>query len=127
MTIAYWCVLAAALMPYLFTGVAKFGSKPYDNRAPREFLATVEGHQKRANWAQMNSFEAFPPFAAAVIIAQLAHAPQVGINGLALAFVVLRLAYGWAYITDRPTLRSLLWIAAVFCVVGLFVLAASAT
>ena len=127
MTLAYWCVLAAALMPYLFTGVAKFGSKPYDNRAPREFLASLEGHQKRANWAQMNSFEAFPPFAAAVIIAHLVQASQTGINGLALAFVLLRLGYGWAYITDRPNLRSLLWLGAVFCVIGLFLVAARAT
>ena len=124
MTTAYWCVLAAALMPYLFTGIAKFGSKPYDNRAPREFLEQVEGHHKRANWAQLNSFEAFAPFAAAVIIAHLAQAPQATVNALSLAFVALSLGYGWAYITDRPTLRSLLWIAALGCVVALFVVAA---
>jgi uncharacterized MAPEG superfamily protein len=39
---------------------------------------------------------------------------------------MLRLVYGWAYITDRPTLRSLVWIAALGCVVGLFVVAARA-
>ncbi len=124
MTTAYWCVLAAALMPYLFTGIAKFGSKPYDNRAPREFLDRLEGPQKRAHWAQLNSFEAFAPFAAAVIIAHQAQAPQATVNALALAFVALRLSYGWAYITDRPTLRSLVWVAALACVVGLFGVAA---
>ena len=127
MTLAYWCVLAAALMPYLFTGVAKFGSKPYDNRAPREFLASLEGHQKRANWAQMNSFEAFPPFAAAVIIAHLVQAPQTAINSLALVFVLLRLGYGWAYITDCPKPQQAAQVGAVFCVIGLFLVAARAT
>ncbi len=126
MTTAYWCVLAAALMPYLFAGIAKFGDRRYDNRAPRDFLAALDGRQKRADWAQQNSFEAFPAFAAAVIIAHLAQGSQSAINALALVFVALRLAYGWAYITDRPTLRSLVWIAALGCVVGLFVVAARA-
>ena len=48
MTTAYWCVLAAALMPYAFAGIAKFGDRRYDNRAPREFLASLDGRQKRA-------------------------------------------------------------------------------
>ena len=126
MTAAYWCVLAAALMPYMFAGIAKFGDRRYDNRAPREFLASLDGRQKRANWAQQNSFEAFPAFAAAVIIAHLAQGSQAAVNALAVAFVMLRLVYGWAYITDRPTLRSLVWIAALGCVVGLFVVAARA-
>ena len=126
MTTAYWCVLAAALMPYLFAGIAKFGDRRYDNRAPRDFLSSLEGRQKRADWAQQNSFEAFPGFAAAVIIAHLAQGAQAAINALAVAFVLLRIVYGWAYITDRPTLRSLVWIAALACVVGLFVVAARA-
>lgn len=126
MTTAYWCVLAAGLMPYAFAGIAKFGDRRYDNRAPREFLASLDGRQKRADWAQQNSFEAFPAFAAAVIIAHLAQGSQAAINVLAVAFVLLRITYGWAYITDRPTLRSLVWIAALGCMVGLFVVAARA-
>jgi len=124
MTIAYWCVLAAALLPYVFTGIAKFGHRPYDNRAPRLFLESLEGRQQRAHWAQLNSFEAFPPFAAAVIIAHLCKAPQGSIDTLAIAFVGLRVVYGWAYVADRPTLRSLVWIGALACMVALFVIAA---
>ena len=126
MTTAYWCVLAAALMPYLFTGVAKFGDRPYDNRAPREFLEGASGAKKRAHWAQLNSFEAFPAFAAAVIIAHLADASQTTIDLLAVTFVMLRLVYGWAYITDRASLRSLVWLGGIACMVGLFVAAARA-
>ncbi len=126
MTIAFWCVLIAALTPYVFAGVAKFGADdPYDNNAPRDFLERQKGHRQRANWAQMNSFEAFPAFAAAVIIAHLAGvAKQGAIDGLAVAFLVCRGLYGLAYIYDKAALRSLFWIGGIGCVIALFVLSA---
>ena len=129
MTTAYWCVLAAALLPYLFTGLAKFGEgepSRYDNHAPREWLERLSGWRKRAHWAQQNSFEAFPPFAAAVIIAQQAGAAQAPIDQFAIAFVALRMVYGALYILDRDRLRSLAWALALGCVIGLFTLAARA-
>ncbi|MEN9775025.1 MAG: hypothetical protein RL322_2095 [Pseudomonadota bacterium] len=124
MTLAFWCVLAAALLPYVFAGIAKVGDTPYDNRAPRRYLDSVQGRQQRAHWAQLNSYEAFPPFAAGVIIAHLCEAPQTQIDGLGVAFVLFRIAYGWAYITDRATLRSVVWLGGVASVVGLFVVGA---
>lgn len=124
MTIAYWCVLIAALLPYAFTGYAKSGGG-YDNRAPREWLDRREGAAKRAHWAQLNSFEAFPPFAAAVIIAHATGgAAQATIDALAVAFVVLRALYGVVYVADRPTLRTSIWTLGLLCVIGLFVAAA---
>lgn len=124
MTIALWCVLVAAVMPIVFAGVAKFGGGGYNNRKPREFLEKLEGWRKRAHWAQVNSFEAFPPFAAAVIIAQMLNAPQNQINALAVGFIVLRVLYGLAYLADKQLLRSLIWTAAFGCIVGLFIVAA---
>jgi uncharacterized MAPEG superfamily protein len=129
MTIAYWCVLAAALLPYVFTGFAKTGraeSRRYDNHAPREWLDRLTGWRRRAHWAQLNAFEAFPPFAAAVIIAHLAGAAQARIDDLAVAFVALRVGHGALYILDHPRLRSLAWAFALGCVIGLFVIAARA-
>ena len=123
MTIAYWCVLAAAFVPYVFTLFAKSGAR-YDNHAPREFLEKREGKHKRAHWAQLNGFEAFPPFAAAVIIAHLAGGAQDSINLLAVAFVALRLAYGFAYMADKAILRSILWALGLLCVISLFIIAA---
>jgi Predicted membrane protein len=109
MTIAYWCVLVAALMPYLFTGVAK-SAPGYDNRRPRAWLAEREGVHERAHAAQLNSFEAFAPFAAAVVVAQLAGgAAQGTIDALAVLWLVLRAGYGAAYLGDRDLLRSGLW------------------
>jgi len=124
MTTAYWCVLAAALLPLLWTGAAKAGGKSYDNARPREFLGALTGWPARAHHAQQNSYEAFPPFAAAVIIAHLCGAPQPAVDGLALGFIGARLLYGLCYIADLSTLRSLVWLAGLGCVVGLFVTAA---
>lgn len=124
MTIAFWCVLIAALMPFAFTGAAKFSGGRYNNYKPREWLDKLEGWQKRAHWVQLNSFEAFPIFAAGVIIAHIAGAPQATLDGLAMAFIALRVAYGLCYIFDKAAIRSLIWIAAMGCVVAMFVVAA---
>jgi len=120
MTIALWCVLVAGLMPYLFTGIAKSSRGGYDNRAPREFLSTLEGWGQRANWAQINSFEAFPLFAAAVLAAQIRGAEQSVVDQLALGFIAARLAYGAFYVFDQATLRSLAWAVGIGCAVALF-------
>ena len=123
MTLAYWCVLVAAIMPVVLAGVAK-SRGDFDNRAPREWLAALEGWRRRANAAQNNSWEAFAPFAAAVIIAHIAGARQGMIDTLALAFVACRIVYAVLYITDRASLRSVAWIAGYGCVIGLFIAAA---
>ena len=129
MTVAYWMILAAAFLPYIGTMYAKFaggGARTYNNSAPRPQLELLPPKRRRAHWAQLNGFEAFPPFAAGVIIAHLAGASQGAIDALAAAFVALRVIYTLAYIYDKPTARSLVWAAGLLCVVGLFVLAALA-
>lgn len=89
MTIAFWCVLAAIMLPYLATIWAKASAGNFtaqDNHDPRAFLATVQGVAKRANNAQQNGFEVTPAFAAAVIIAHLAGgAEQALLDQLAIA------------------------------------------
>ena len=87
MTMAFWCVLVAGFLPYLATLTAKIGGQRFDNRNPRDWLDAQAGFRKRANAAQHNSFEAFPLFAAAVIIAHIAGAPQARIDLLAVIFV----------------------------------------
>jgi uncharacterized MAPEG superfamily protein len=126
MTIAYWTVLIAALLPIVFAGVAKAGAPSYDNREPRRWLDGLQGWRRRANWAQNNSHEAFPPFAAAVIIAQLAGGSQTMVDALALLYLGFRVAYGVLYMADRHVPRSLAWLAAMACVIGLFITAAAA-
>lgn len=123
MTIGYWCVLASALLPYAFTLLAKSGGR-YNNYSPREFLEKQEGFRKRAHWAQLNGFEAFPPFAAAVIIAHLAGTAQATIDMLAVSFVIVRIIYSALYIANIALLRSVAWMAGIALVVALFVTAA---
>lgn len=123
MTIALWCVLVAAFLPYPFTLAAKW-SRRFDNHRPREYLDKTKGWQQRAHWAQLNSFEAFPAFAAAVIVNRLVLGPNAVADGIGITFIAFRIAYGLFYIADLATLRSIAWFAASFCSVALFVLAA---
>src|SRR3546814_11682221 len=65
LSIAYWCVLIAALLPYVWVGIAKSRGQRYNNRDPRGWLARQDNPLvQRANAAQLNAFEAFAPFAA---------------------------------------------------------------
>ena len=123
MVIPYLCVLIAAIMPLFLAGYAKFSSKGYDNSSPREFLEKLQGKSKRAHFAQLNSFEAFPAFAAAVIIAHLAGVNQSHLTMLAVCFVVFRAIYGICYILGKSSLRSTVWFCGFFCVITLFILA----
>jgi uncharacterized MAPEG superfamily protein len=125
-TVAYWCVLVMALMPVVCAGIAKSGMMGtprreggYDNDNPRNWLSLQTDWRARANNAQANTFEALPFFFAAVIIAHQLQAPQWRIDLLALAFVVLRIAYVAAYVKNKANLRSVVWGVALLANVGL--------
>jgi uncharacterized MAPEG superfamily protein len=120
MTIAFWCVLVAGFLPYFGTLTAKIGGERFDNSNPRDWLNAQSGFRKRANAAQHNSFEAFPFFAAAVIIAHIAGAPQGRIDLFAVVFILARLFYIAFYVADMATLRSLAWFVGIGSVVALF-------
>ena len=109
-TLAHWCILVAALLPIVCAGIAKSGTKGYDNHDPRSWLARQGDWRARANNAQANSFEALPFFFAAVIAALQLGAAQRSLDTLALVFVVLRVLYIYFYVSDRASLRSLVWI-----------------
>ena len=127
MAIAYWCILIAALLPYLWVAVAKAGGKRYDNRDPRGWLAKQDNPRvARANGAQLNAWEAFAPFAASVLMAQAAGVPAGDIGNLAVAFVVLRVLHGVFYVGNYHYLRSLAWAGGIGVVVALMVKAAGA-
>ncbi|UOO81526.1 MAPEG family protein [Uruburuella testudinis] len=126
MTIAYWCVFAAMFIPWICAAYAKKagGFQWHDNHHPRGFLAHAQGRAERADAAQKNGYEIFPPFAAAVIIAHATgNAGQAGVNFWALCFVFSRLAYSYCYIKDMPAIRSALWGMGLICIMALFGLA----
>jgi uncharacterized MAPEG superfamily protein len=122
MTFAYWCVVLAMFLPLVWVGIAKANGKGYDNDRPREWLAHLQGKAQRANWAQQNAYEAFPPFAAAVIIANLTGKNLLTIDILAGVFIVSRVAHGLFYINDKSMLRSLVWLGGFGATVALFLI-----
>ena len=120
-TIAYWCVLLAALLPIACAALAKSTGmgKPrkqggFDNNDPRAWLAKQGDWVARANAAQANSFEALPFFIGAVIIAHQLGARQTWLDLLAMLFVMLRIFYIMMYVSNMPTARSAVWGGAFF-------------
>ena len=125
MTIAYWCILISALLPYLWVGVAKASGERYDNEDPRSWQARqTNPRSRRASAAQLNGFESFPAFVAGVLMAQLAGVAHGTITWLALAFVLARVLHGLFYVINLSPARSLAWLAGMACVVTLIVMAA---
>jgi uncharacterized MAPEG superfamily protein len=124
-TIAYWCLLFAAVLPYVWVFVAKRAAPGYNNKDPRGWLSRQDDYRVRnANAAHLNAFEAFPAFAAAVLMAQFAHVDPARIDLLAIAFVVFRVLHGVFYLTAAQLLRSLAWVGGFACVLALMVQAA---
>jgi uncharacterized MAPEG superfamily protein len=125
-TIAYWCVLIAALLPFVCVFIAKMPGigKPrreggFDNADPRAWLAKQTDWQARANAAQANSFEALPLFIGAVIIAHQLGAAQGIVDILAIVFVTLRIIYIAMYVAGLPSVRSAIWLLALLVNVGI--------
>lgn len=125
MTIAIACLLVAVLMPLITVAPAKY-HRTYDNHAPRDWMAGLSGWRKRAVAAHLNHFEAFAPFAAGVLAAELVKAPQGVIDGLALAFIAARIVYTALYYADKPAMRSLVWMGGFACTVALYAVALTA-
>lgn len=124
MALAYWCILIAALLPYLWVSIAKASGERYDNRNPRAWQAHQDNpRSQRANAAQLNAFEAFAPFAASVLMAQAAGVDATRIGELAVAFVVLRVLHGLFYVLGIAALRSLAWAGGIAIVTWLMLLA----
>jgi uncharacterized MAPEG superfamily protein len=116
MSLAFWCVFVAGVLPGLTALIAKFGSQGagrFDNNHPREWLAKLDGRGARAVAAMQNGFEGFPLFAAAVIIAQFGGAAQDCVDALALSYIAVRIAFTVCYLQDWATLRSLVWAAGI--------------
>ncbi len=103
MTVAFWCVFVAAILPYVPFGLASSKLNP---RAPRLGAPALEGLAARAYGAHLNGFEAFPFFAAAVLVSHIVEGANATVGWLALAFTVVRLAHMGFYLSDRQPLRS---------------------
>lgn len=125
-TIAYWCVLVAALLPIVCAGIAKMGQfnksrrdGGFDNDNPRAWLARQLDWRARANAAQANSFEALPFFIGAIVIAHQLGAPQARLDVMAILYIVLRMMFIMMYVAGLSTARSIMWILALAVNIGI--------
>ena len=110
MTIAEWCVFAAVMLYLLSIAPVKWiRFRRFDNSKPRDPGFYEDPIAARALGAHQNGIEAFPFFAAAVLLAEFRLGPQRLIDELAVLFLIVRIAYVFTYLGDRPTLRSILW------------------
>ncbi|EKT4483333.1 MAPEG family protein [Pseudomonas putida] len=125
MTVALWCILIALMLNPLCALIAKVASGRFglkDNHDPRAFLDTLSGLPRRAHAAQQNGYEAFPAFAAAVLVADIVgNAEQVTQDVLGVMYITSRLLYIICYLADWAALRSLVWFAGLALIVSFFV------
>jgi uncharacterized MAPEG superfamily protein len=121
-----YIIIAICLLPYLFTFIAKLsgGFAVKDNQNPRQFLARATGLSARANAVQQNSFESLPFFLTSVLLAEYLVVPDAVIWKLSVAYLILRVIYGFAYLADLPTFRSIIWFLSMLCPVLLMVFSA---
>ena len=121
MTIADLCLLAAVVLTIVSIMPAKLnGVREYDNANPRDPRFYTPGLRARSQGAHLNGYEAFPFFAAAVILAEMRAVPQGTVNALAVAFVIARIVYVLMYLGNRPTLRSVVWFVGFACNLAIF-------
>ena len=122
MSIAYWCILIAAALPYVWVSIAKSGAPGYNNKDPRGWVAKQDSYRVRnASSAHLNAFEAFAPFAASVLMAQFAAVDDGRVAMLSMAFIAFRILHGIFYITGTQAMRSLVWLGGFACVAALMI------
>ena len=121
MTFAYVCIVIALILPMIWAGIAKKESKiPINNNAPRDHILHLQGRAKNAYGVEQNSYESFPPFAIAVIVAHLTGGIQLTIDILAGLYIASRLMYGVLYLQGKGTLRSATFMVGLIATISLF-------
>jgi uncharacterized MAPEG superfamily protein len=110
LTVADVSILGAVALAMLPIAIAKYGSlRSFDNAKPRDERFYDDPFRTRALGAHKNGLEGLPFFIGAVILAELHAAPQMRVDGLALGYLSLRVAYIVLYLGNQPSFRSLVW------------------
>ena len=74
MTIAIWCILIAAVLPYVAFSLVR----GIDPNQPRLNAGVLEGRSARAYGAHLNGLETFPGSRSAVIVAHIVGGAKFG-------------------------------------------------
>ncbi|AEF22451.1 MAPEG family protein [Pseudomonas fulva] len=119
MSIPFWCIFISALLIFiakapLARAMNQEGGS-YDNHHPRAQQARLTGFGARALAAHQNSFEAFPLFAVAVLMAHVTQSSGWLVDWLAVIFVITRVLYLVFYWADLHWQRSVVWMVGMVC------------
>ncbi len=119
MSILIWCLLIAGLLPIAAKApVVYFQNRNkdgYDNQHPRAQQQGLTGAGARAVAGHYNAYEAFPLYAAAILVVIATGSVSETNIVLALSFIGLRILYHVLYLANTDKLRSLVWFFAILC------------
>jgi len=118
--LAYTAILTAALwIPYVIAQLVTNGPlKPANYVDPAQRPLPLWG--KRADRAYVNAVECFAPFAALVIIAQVAGKANAMTAFWTICFFWLRLAHAAVYLLAVPYVRTVVFTLGFVSVAGIF-------
>ena len=118
--LAYTAFLTACLwIPYVVAQVMTNGflqPANYVDPTPRP----LPDWGRRADRAYINAVETFAPFAALVILAQVAGKADAMTAFWAMAYFWLRLAHAAVYLAGWPYIRTVIFVLGWICVAGVF-------
>jgi uncharacterized MAPEG superfamily protein len=118
--LAFTAMLTAALwIPYVVCQVMTNGFlQPPNYVDPAARPVPLWG--KRADRAYLNAVEVFAPFAAMVIVANLAGKANAMTAFWAMSFFWLRVAHAIVYLLALPWIRTLIFTLGFVCIAGIF-------
>jgi len=118
--LAFTAILTASLwIPYIVAQVMTNGAlrpQNYVDPTPRP----LPSWGKRADRAYLNAVETFAPFAALVLVAQVAGKADAMTAFWSAAFFWLRLTHAVVYLLGLPYIRTIVFTLAWVAVAGLF-------
>ncbi|KAI1651759.1 uncharacterized protein F4817DRAFT_323536 [Daldinia loculata] len=139
--ISWWTVPFAfvlALFPRIYFGILGSGSRVYDPKNPRRFVASARksvalntltvARIERSENALNNAFENLPLFAVAVLAANVEQVDLETRNLLSLLYLAIRISYTWVYIWGQEydwlssSTRSILWLCGNIVLAYLYLL-----
>jgi uncharacterized MAPEG superfamily protein len=91
----------------------------YDNHAPRDQQAKLEGWARRAVAAHQNAFEALIVFAATTLVVVGTGRVSPHTPTLCAVFLVARVVFEVCYLADWHVTRSLAWLTGFIACAGL--------
>lgn len=125
MTPLLWTLVAATILVYISKAPMNFitiKAEGYDNHHPRLQHQTMKGAGHRAWAAHQNTIEAYPMFAAGVLVSQFSQADPYWSLILGILFLVARVVFIALYLLDQAFLRSTSWAVGYGSTLGLMVL-----